>query len=83
MFELSMYEVYAWALPCGLISLIIAAIKGGSKMSWLIVGLLLGPLGILLAVVLANPKCPHCKSRIHRSATVCPKCLRDLTATSS
>ena len=61
------------AIICGCIAAIIAYCKGGSLI-WSLAGLLLGPLGIVLTVFLARPRCHNCKSRIHKDAKVCLRC---------
>ena len=63
------------AIICGATTAIIAIRKGGSAITWSLAGLLLGPLGIVLTVFLAGPRCHNCKSRIHKDAKVCPRCL--------
>jgi len=46
-----------------------------------VLGLLLGPLGWIIAAVLApagEHACPHCRERIHPEATICPHCGAEL-----
>jgi ribosomal protein L37AE/L43A len=47
-----------------------------------IVGVLLGPFGILIALFSQGNRktCPHCRELIHKDATVCSHCQRDLVA---
>lgn len=43
-------------------------------------GLLLGPIGLIIALFLKprnRKECPHCRSAIHRDASVCPHCQRE------
>ena len=63
------------AIICGCATALIAILKGGNALTWSLAGLLLGPLGIVLTVFLAGPRCHNCKSRIHKDAKVCPHCL--------
>ncbi|MEI6125375.1 MAG: hypothetical protein WCQ99_02370 [Pseudomonadota bacterium] len=66
-------------LCCGLIAATIGSKKneGGSA---LLFGLLLGPIGILLAILSSGykPICPFCKETIKNNATVCKHCKKDL-----
>jgi hypothetical protein len=50
-----------------------------------LLGLLLGPFGVVIALVSSGNlrPCPHCRSRIDPKATVCPKCTRDVTPTNA
>ena len=45
---------------------------------WLILGVLLGPVALIVACFTGGKQCPYCVSRIHKQATVCPRCQRDL-----
>ena len=40
---------------------------------WFVFCLLLGPLGLLLAIF-TGKQCPHCTNRMHENAETCPKC---------
>ncbi len=67
------------ALICGVVAYFITNGKGGNRPGlWFLWGLLLGPLAIILALFLSGPKCPKCKSRIHKDAQICPKCNSEL-----
>ena len=47
-------------------------------------GFLFGPLGLLLILFDDRlERCPHCKSRLNRDATVCAACQREVTPTQS
>ena len=54
--------------------------KKGAGTSGFIVGFLLGPLGILIAIFSKGDRksCPYCKEWIHKDATVCPHCQREI-----
>lgn len=48
-----------------------------------VLGLLLGPIGVIIALVMRETggrRCPHCREHVHQDATVCPHCQRDLVA---
>lgn len=67
-----------WLL-CGVIAAVIGAKKGEGYLAF-IVGLLLGPFGILAAIASKGRRkqCPFCKEYIHRDAIVCPRCQREV-----
>lgn len=69
--------VLGWLL-CGLIAYAIAAPKGAGCL-WFFLGALLGPIGIVCAIIDPGKtvQCPWCRSRIHPKAIVCPKCSRE------
>ncbi|MDP9317090.1 MAG: hypothetical protein M3R24_40595 [Chloroflexota bacterium] len=84
--------VMLW-LICGFICMVIAQNKGTGACGGFIVGALLGPLGIILALVvkpntqaveykqLASgemKKCPFCAELIRADANVCRYCSRDV-----
>jgi hypothetical protein len=68
--------VILWIL-CGVVAAIIGAKKGAGS-SGFIVGFLLGPFGILIALFSKGDRksCFYCKEWIHKDATVCPHCQR-------
>ena len=69
--------VIIW-LIFGFASWFVASNRGGSGCLWFTLGILLGPIGLVLAFLSGGQQCPYCKSKIHPEATVCPKCRRDL-----
>lgn len=58
---------------------IIASNKGANGGVWFVLGLLFGPFALLFALF-QGKECPHCKSKIHQDAKVCPKCQREVGA---
>lgn len=70
------------AFICGILSAWIASTKHRSGCAWFLVGLFLGPLGIIIAAVMGRPHtgwiCPYCKEEVQKDALVCPHCQRDL-----
>lgn len=62
----------------GVIAAVIASNRGGDVTTWLVAGVLFGPLSFPFALFEGNP-CPFCTSRISRQATVCPKCSRSIS----
>lgn len=65
-----------WIL-CGVAAAMIGARKGEGCLAFTL-GVLLGPFGILLAVLSKGNRreCPHCKELIHNKASACPRCQR-------
>jgi len=65
--------VVIWIL-CGLTSAYIARGRGAGGCGWFALGVILGPIGFLLALLVTGRECPSCHSKIHDKATRCPKC---------
>ena len=63
-----------WLL-CGVVAGMIGSNKGAGC-SGFALGILLGPIGILIALLMKGNKkqCPVCKEYIHKDAIKCPKC---------
>jgi hypothetical protein len=73
--------VFVW-LICGIIAAMIGA-KKDTGCAGFLVGVLLGPFGIVLALVMKGDRvrCPYCRELMHKKATVCPHCQRDMGVT--
>ena len=67
-------------IVCGIVAAMIGSGKGATG-SGFFLGLILGPLGILIAIFMKGNrrKCPSCHEVIDPTAMKCPKCQADLT----
>jgi hypothetical protein len=72
-----MVEFFIVWILCGVVAAFIGAKKGVATAGF-IVGFLLGPFGILIALFSKGDRrsCLYCKEWIHKDATVCPHCQR-------
>jgi hypothetical protein len=59
---------------------VIARAKERGAATWFLVGVLLGPIGVIVALLVpsARVECPHCRERIRPAASVCPHCRSQL-----
>lgn len=66
-------------IVCGIVAAIIGSRKGAGCSAF-IVGLALGPLGIVVAIFMKGNRrqCPSCREYIDKDASKCPKCQEDL-----
>ena len=87
-----LYQYLAFMCLCGLITGIIGSNKGRSGFLWFVIGFLLAPLGIVLALVIkkdnqtleskalalgTQKKCPYCAELIKSEAIICKHCNRE------
>lgn len=61
-------------LAFGLWAMGIQNSKGQSGCLGLILGLMFGPIGVLVCWLMKGRPCPYCRSSVHPEAVKCPKC---------
>ncbi len=61
-------------VACGLLAFLIALIRGGAGCVWFFLGLLLGPVGVILILFTKIYRCPQCRKRVNRYTAICPHC---------
>lgn len=73
------------ALCCGIASAMIASSKGRNAAGWFFLGLILGPFGLVFALIVGKEgpsneerRCPYCAEFIKKGAIVCKHCGRDM-----
>jgi hypothetical protein len=73
-----MWIALAWLL-FGIVAAMIGS-KKGEGCGAFILGILLGPFGILIAIFSKGNRktCPFCKELVHKDARVCPHCQREI-----
>jgi cytochrome c oxidase assembly factor CtaG len=64
--------IFIWFL-CGITAVTVAIHREASPRLWFVIGFLLGPIGLILALT-SGVTCPHCGKRIGTNAVACPHC---------
>ncbi len=87
-----MERIFLWVL-LSVITAVLANNKGRSVAGWFFVGMLLGPLGLVLVLMVSKDeaaleqrslasgelkKCPYCAEIVKAEAQVCKYCRKDL-----
>ena len=74
-----MIELLVFWVICGIVAAVIGSRKGAGGVSFLL-GLLLGPLGIIISIVIKGNRiqCPSCREYIDPAALKCPKCQENI-----
>src|SRR3954467_165355 len=72
-----------WCILWAIVGVIIGGRKG-KALSGLLWSFLCGPFGVLIVVLDKGNRreCPFCVEQIHREASVCPHCQRELSQSS-
>ena len=78
-------SVILTAILFGIAASMAAKRKGREETLWFILGVLLGPFGMIYALLLEDRKrpmatCPYCYGEINPKATVCKHCTSDLSS---
>ena len=68
--------VLIW-IVCGIASAVIMDKKGKSGCLGFFLGVLLGPIGVLIALATTGRVCPYCRKSIPEKASICPYCQKE------
>ncbi len=70
--------VLGW-MAFAVLTTVVATTKGKSRLMWAGIGWLLGPIGLILAVLMPDKRvCPTCKKRVSRRVVFCPFCRKPI-----
>ncbi|MDZ7723439.1 MAG: zinc ribbon domain-containing protein [candidate division KSB1 bacterium] len=69
-----------YAIVFSILSGGIAHKKGGSVIGYFLLGIILGPIAMLIAFLANNDnnKCPNCGEKISQEVEICPNCSESL-----
>ena len=71
--------ILVW-IVCGVAAAFVAENRGASGFLWFILGVVLGPLGLIFSFASGSDRvCPACRKRVHPKATRCPYCQSDIS----
>ena len=77
-----MAYLFVFWFVCGFAAALIRQYKGGSAAAGAALGFLLGPVGVLIAILTKPPAvCPICRSPVDAGTATCPRCQSDLKRT--
>ena len=65
-------------LGCGIVTAQNAMRRGGGIVKWILLGILLGPVGLYIVFRFLDHKCPDCRSPILRGIRLCPICNAEI-----
>ena len=65
-------------LGCGIVTAQKAMRRGGGIVQWILLGILLGPVGLYIVFRFLDHKCPDCRSPILRGIRLCPICNAEI-----
>ena len=89
-------ELLLFWMLCGVVAAVVASNKGNSGVTWFFVGVLLGPIGLILSLVVSGDpavvegkkiegggyqRCEKCAELIRSEATKCRFCGSDVVRT--
>lgn len=70
----------------GMAATVVAGNRGSNWVAWLIIGMLLGPIALVVAFT-TGAKCPRCGTTAREDAKICPSCgsamIQNAASTSS
>lgn len=77
-------ELFVLQGVCAVIGTLLSKHFKGRDLAGLLLGLFLGPLGLLLIFAISDkrPKCPECRSALNAGARKCSKCGASILAQS-
>lgn len=68
----------AW-LVCGVFVAAMAQRRGGRTVPWILLGILLGPIGLYMILKVMDHHCPECRVPVLRGVRNCPACGAEIT----